>query len=86
MVSLYLRRNLLIILIQFPWNISVGLAKNKLSFAEEYDSPPHIHEFSIYDTKLSDGEALVLNLWGDVEYIFIAITPRSTLTQSGSIC
>ena len=35
--------------------------------------------------KLSDGEAPVLELWGIVEYFFIAITPRFTLTWSGSI-
>ena len=36
-----------------------------------------------YDTKPSDGEALVLGLWG-MEYPFIAITPSSTLKWSAS--
>ena len=39
-----------------------------------------------YDSKLSDGEAPVLELWGNVEYSIIVITPRSTLTWSGSSC
>ena len=37
-----------------------------------------------YDTKQFDGETPVLELLWDVEYPFIAIAPRSTLTQNGS--
>ena len=39
----------------------------------------------VYDTKQFDDEALVmLELWENVEYPFIAIAPRSTLAQSDS--
>ena len=37
-----------------------------------------------YDTKPSDIEAPDLELLGNVKYPFIAIAPRSTLTQSRS--
>ena len=37
-----------------------------------------------YDIKPSDGEASVLELLEMWSYSFVAITPRSTLTQSGS--
>ena len=37
-----------------------------------------------YDIKQSDGEAPVLEIWINAEYSFIAITPKSTLTRSGS--
>ena len=38
-----------------------------------------------YDTKQSDGEVpAMLELWGNAEYPFIAIAPRSTLSRSGS--
>ena len=38
-----------------------------------------------YDTKKTDGEALVmLELWGIQSIPFIAITPRSTLAWSSS--
>ena len=36
----------------------------------------------VYDTEPSDGEVLVLELWGNVEYLFIAIIPKHTLTRS----
>ena len=36
------------------------------------------------DTKLSGGNAPVLELWVTVEYLFIAITLRFTLSLSGS--
>ena len=40
---------------------------------------------SWYDTKQSDGETVVMVvLWGIEKYPFIAITPKSTLTRSGS--
>ena len=45
--------------------------------AEEYDFP---NECPGYDIKQSDGEASVM-----LEYSFIAITPRSTLTWNKSI-
>ena len=39
-----------------------------------------------YDTKLSDGKApVMLEALGNEEHRFIAITPRCTLTPSGSI-
>ena len=34
------------------------------------------------DTKPSDGEAPVLELWKNVEFFFTAITPSSTLLES----
>ena len=45
--------------------------------AEVYNSS---NECSDYDTKLSDSETEA----GNVEYSFIAITPKSSLTRSGN--
>ena len=39
---------------------------------------------SCIDSKLSYGEAPVIDILGNVEYPFIAINPRSTLTQSSN--
>ena len=46
--------------------------------------PPN--ECPRYDTKSSDSMAPVQDIWGNVEYPFIAITPRFILTQSVSTC
>ena len=44
-----------------------------------------LNEYPGYDTKQSNGEApVMLEPWGNAEDPFIAITPRSTLAQSGS--
>ena len=44
-----------------------------------------VYECPGYDTKQSDAEIpVMLELWGNAEYSFIAITPRSTLARSGS--
>ena len=39
-----------------------------------------------FDTKPSDDEVPVLELWGNVEYSFNAITPKTTLAWMGSLC
>ena len=39
-------------------------------------SAGRFHKCPGYDTKQSDGEAPVLELWGNVRYPFIAIIPR----------
>ena len=39
-----------------------------------------MRKYPIYDTKPSDGQASI------VEYLIIAITPRSTLIQKGRTC
>ena len=39
-----------------------------------------------YDTKPFDGEASVIGALGNVEYLFIAIFLRFSLTQNGSTC
>ena len=45
----------------------------------------HPNECPRYDSKKSDGEILVmLEVWGNVEYPFIAIIPGSTLALSSS--
>ena len=46
-------------------------------------SLPPPNEYPRYNIKLSDDEGLDLDL-GNVEYPFIAIAPRSTLTQHDS--
>ena len=47
--------------------------------------PHHHNECPGYDTKQSDGVApVMLELWGNAEYLFIAIAPWSTLARSGS--
>ena len=44
--------------------------------SEGYDPP---NKCPTYDIKQSDGEApVILELWGNVEYSFIAIVPRFT--------
>ena len=58
-----------------------------ISFAQSagWGTVEYTDSFSGYDTKQSDGETPVkLVLWGNVEYPFIAIPPRSPLVQSGS--
>ena len=69
-------------------SLSLFLSLAQLARAAEYtdyisaDSP---NECPVYDTKQTDGESTVmLELWGNTEYPFIAITPRSTLARSGS--
>ena len=45
---------------------------------------PPVNECPGYETKQSDGEALVtLEFWGNAEYSFIANAFRSTLDRSG---
>ena len=45
----------------------------------------HHDKFPGYDTKQSDVQIRVmLELWRNAEYPFIAIAPRSTLPRSGS--
>ena len=44
---------------------------------------PPFNECPVYDIKLYDGEALVLELWEMWSYPFIAIASRSTLIRSG---
>ena len=52
-------------------------------FSVEGNPPPN--ECLAYNTKQSDCELpVMLELWGNVENPFIAITPRSTLVWSGS--
>ena len=45
-------------------------------------SPPH-RVLWIYDTKQYDGKVPILELLGMLEYLFIAITPKLTIIQSG---
>ena len=46
---------------------------------------PQRNECTVYDTKQSDGEVLVMQkLWGRWNPPFIAIAPRSTQARSGS--
>ena len=44
--------------------------------------PPTYNECSSYDPKQSDSEASALELWGNMEYPFIAIGSKSTLIWS----
>ena len=53
------------------------------SFWRSNTTLPH-NEFSCYDSKPSDIDPLVLEFGGNVEYLFIVITPRST--RNGSTC
>ena len=50
--------------------------------AAEGPTPPH-SECPRYDTKQSDGEVLMVN-FGNAEYPFIAVAPRSTLARRSS--
>ena len=50
---------------------------NCISAERWWVSPPSLNKWSGFDTKPSDGALK------NVEYPFIAIAPRSTLTQSG---
>ena len=45
---------------------------------------PSPNECPAYDIKQSDSEAPVLDIWGNMEYPFIAIAATSTLTRSES--
>ena len=57
--------------------LSVGTVEHANSiFTEGLNSRP-INAKSCF--KQSDGDALVLELWGNIEYPFTSITPRSTL-------
>ena len=40
----------------------------------------------VWHQNVSDGEVLILEFWGSMEYPFISITPRSTFSQSSSTC
>ena len=59
-----------------------GAVEYDFTFAQGKDSP---NDCPGYDTKQSDGEIpVMLELWKNVKYLFIAIVTRSTLDWSGS--
>ena len=58
---------------------------HRIHLWREVRPPDTTNECPRYDTKQSDGEVpVMLELWGMQSTPFIAITPRSTLAQSGS--
>ena len=64
---------------------SAGAVEYTECFSAEGQEPPPPQRVSWYDAKQSDGEVpAMLELWGNAEYPFIAIAPRSTLPRSGS--
>ena len=46
----------------------------------------YTNEYPGYHTKSSDSVTPDLRLWGNVQYFFIAVTPRSTLTRIDRTC
>ena len=64
-------------------NIPVEGDCNTLNASPAVGVPTHPKDNSGYDTKLH--LMVMLQFWG-MKYLFIAITPMSTLTRSGSTC
>ncbi len=55
-----------------------------LLYFDGHGKTPPTNECPGYDTKQSDGKGSGYGALGNVKYPFIALTPRSTLSRSGS--
>ena len=65
------------------WPSRLGWQNTLTASVQRGKTPPN--ECPGYDSKQPDGEAsVILEVWGNAEYPFIAIVPRSILARSGS--